>query len=371
MTTSTLSSFMTFGVGVSLSLLFSEEIRPLQTYVGCRCRGRYESGHRSLECSQRRIVPVQGSVVAASNDSLAILGSDRITVLGPSQFTEQRGRCLCGTFVDGDLWVVVETEKVLELWKKFRIAFDFISEGIAVPLCRLTRDLFVYCTRHSCSCFDTTTGALRTTINAINGFCYDGAVSRDGRIFATCHLSGTLCLWDTTDGSPIAYPDLSGFHRVCTFSPTSSALAVQTSGSLGAILHHLDGSIVALRVHDVFLHHGQNFLGDVIAMAFSPDGKRLAATTYRFIVGIWDAVWASAAPRSSPRDLLLWASHPGSPFLPPIPTSLLTTTKLSPSPILLIDSGYIENNASDYRCEASGRRERLQIRGERTTRASE
>jgi len=116
------------------------------------------------------------------------------------------------------------------------------------------------------------------------------AVSRDGSIFATGRGdTGAVQLWDTATrrrlGGPIAAPKAGcGASFDVTFSPDGKSLAVACD--------------MTVRLWDVSTRRAagppldtsdpDELLGFVQAMAFSPDGRTLATSTYEGTTRLWD-----------------------------------------------------------------------------------
>jgi WD40 repeat protein len=113
----------------------------------------------------------------------------------------------------------------------------------------------------------------------------DMAFSPDGALVAGHCQDGATRLWDAIDGKPVLTLQLEGrrFFQAPLFSPDGRSLAVCSYGSAGEVV----------KVHLWELASGQvraeyDVSGHCSALAFSPDGRTLAAGGGDTTVVLWD-----------------------------------------------------------------------------------
>lgn len=108
------------------------------------------------------------------------------------------------------------------------------------------------------------------------------ACSPDGRLMASCGTSGVLRIRAADTGKEIATRPPEGFVRLSlAFSPDSRRLALGTGRGRNSIfiLHPETAQTeTILEGHE----------GEVVALAFSPNGKRLASTGEDGVIHLWD-----------------------------------------------------------------------------------
>jgi WD40 repeat protein len=121
-------------------------------------------------------------------------------------------------------------------------------------------------------------GTLIKSLNEHQGWVTEIAFSPNGQIMASSSDDGTVKLWQA-DGTAIA--SLKHPMRVngISFSPKGDIIA-SVSEDRAARLWQLDGTLITTLPVDI---------GQPTAIAFSSDGKLLAATTTEGIVKLWDA----------------------------------------------------------------------------------
>ena len=117
------------------------------------------------------------------------------------------------------------------------------------------------------------------------------ALSPDGAILASVVDEG-IRLWDVPDRKPLgdlpAQPDA---VRALAFSADGTAIAVASSGDGGDNISFWDVATRQERVDPLRARGLTTFI------AFSPDGKTLAASTYDGFIEIWD--WTAPVPRGN------------------------------------------------------------------------
>jgi WD40 repeat protein len=108
--------------------------------------------------------------------------------------------------------------------------------------------------------------------------------SLDGRQLATCGVDGTVRLWDATTGKEARLP-LSYNRRVMSlaYSPKKRLLASGDASQKVMIWEAATGNEVLIPRHRDLAGH-TNY---VIALAFSPDGERLASASWQEVI-VWD-----------------------------------------------------------------------------------
>jgi WD40 repeat protein len=135
---------------------------------------------------------------------------------------------------------------------------------------------------------DVTTGQ-RITLQGHKGFVQCAAFSPDGKFVVTSGVDGTVRLWDAATGTEVRPPFREHVTRVhsAVFSPDSELVASGDADGKVLIWNAATGSV---------LH---TFAGDreyVLGLAFSPDGRRLAAASWKE-VKLWDLSKRGEAPQ--------------------------------------------------------------------------
>ncbi len=129
---------------------------------------------------------------------------------------------------------------------------------------------------------------LRATLKGHTGAVVAVAFSPDSKTLASASYDGTLKLWDMTTGKERA---TLGEYRGClgcvAFSPDGKTLA---SGAIGSPVYFPD--LEQVKLWDVATGKVRTTLkgheGSVYSVAFSPDGKTLASVSDDETVKLWD-----------------------------------------------------------------------------------
>ena len=146
---------------------------------------------------------------------------------------------------------------------------------------------YAACVATTAAAYDAATGKELARIKAHDGFILSCAISPDGKMLATGGGSDrTVRLWRIPGGDPIRTIDaLASGTRGLAFSPDGKSLAT-TTFKASAIFSVDTGQLV----RNLGEHKAQ-----VFAVAFSPDGKSVATAGEDRTAKIWDA--ASGAER--------------------------------------------------------------------------
>jgi WD40 repeat protein len=128
--------------------------------------------------------------------------------------------------------------------------------------------------------WDAVTGQMRFALSDshhVNGVAF----SPDGKYVASACLSGTLKVWDTTNGQVIC--TLKGHTEsvnTVTFSPDGKRIASASDDQTVRIWDAMTGQ-EALTLKD--------HTGAVYSVAFSPDGRRIASVSQDHTLKVWGA----------------------------------------------------------------------------------
>jgi WD40 repeat protein len=139
---------------------------------------------------------------------------------------------------------------------------------------------------------DIATLKTRSTLLGHAAWVWSAAFSPDGNTLATSSADGTVKLWDLNDLSPHRLAcDPNGAYRAVAFSPDSQTLAVGKAKGWIELWDWQSGRRVnATRVdHQITDEQDpQAMAADVMAIAFSPNGRQLASAHHNGQVRLWD-----------------------------------------------------------------------------------
>jgi WD40 repeat protein len=132
--------------------------------------------------------------------------------------------------------------------------------------------------------YDAATGARLTSFTGHSAAVLDGAFSHDGRRAATIGFDGTLRVWDPNTG-----------RELLTLRPepgqgnVSFGMAWSHDDAWLAAAWRSDSSVRLYRSRDgAERHRLRGHAGNLLRVAFSTDGQRLASTDDEGVIKIWD-----------------------------------------------------------------------------------
>ena len=148
------------------------------------------------------------------------------------------------------------------------ISVDFSPDG---------KNVFATSSADSAKIWDAETGKLVRDLNHKNGTTFITS-TRDGKIFATGGTDGSVILWDAANGKTLGNVS-AGTGRVLSiaFSPDGKQIAA-ASGRSAKVFD------TKLRNIQLVLNHDEGIYG----ISFSPDGKRLVSASSDQTVKLWD-----------------------------------------------------------------------------------
>jgi WD40 repeat protein/DNA-binding SARP family transcriptional activator len=131
--------------------------------------------------------------------------------------------------------------------------------------------------------WDTAPGRELLTVKAHDSPGYGAVYTPDGAQLVTVGADGWARLWDATTGAPIQTPALDSLAQLESVAVDSNSNRIAVGGSDGRIILFdlaVNGPVMTINAHD----------GDVWALAFSPDGLRLASSSWDETSKVWDLV---------------------------------------------------------------------------------
>jgi RNA polymerase sigma factor (sigma-70 family) len=134
------------------------------------------------------------------------------------------------------------------------------------------------CDDGSLQILDVSTGEVRHNLGAERRFVRAVALSPDGQRLAAAGDRNAVCVWDVATGAErVRLPDAPDLHAL-TFSPDGQLLATaHAKGLFEAGTIRLWDLATRREQWSVRVGSGKAFSGGVLALAFSPDGQRLAS----------------------------------------------------------------------------------------------
>jgi WD40 repeat protein/tetratricopeptide (TPR) repeat protein len=169
--------------------------------------------------------------------------------------------------------------------------------------------------------WDIATGRERFALQAHPGGVQCAAFSPDDSILATAGRDRTVKLWKTADGTPLATLEGHRLKVLCVaFSPDGKILA-SSSGAWGC--PEVPGLPSELKLWDVGTRKEvadlRGHRGNIVTVAFSPDGKVLASGSWDKTIKLWDV--------ASHKELRTLQPPRSPPQAPPPPKTKSSRTK--------------------------------------------
>jgi WD40 repeat protein len=142
--------------------------------------------------------------------------------------------------------------------------------------------------------WDVATGKLGRTIQGDNTLIRCVAFAPDGKLLAAHSQFGGVGVWEVASGKEVLrIPTASAGHTVA-FSPDGKLLAFDVEYTVRLCEVATGKELFKLAGHQMVIKGGAITSGYVNALAFSPDGKRLATASCDNMTRVWDVATGKA-----------------------------------------------------------------------------